>query len=1071
MKLLADVERNLLPAWLDPFVDDSGAPMSLTLGTPSATIDQYVDLDLNGFTIDRQMTVFDIYGHVLTVAQGKCVTLLDTSTTDVTRQGKLTGGYGDDGGGVLVGGTFNMTGGQIIGNTAGNGGGGVLVSGTFNMTGGSITGNTARNQGGGVMVHGTSTFNVSGNPVITGNTAGAVPNQVDDNVYLATSKTITVNGTLTTGENGAKIGVTVQDPPMPQRDITGASAAFIGGEPNPATCFLSDDPAYYVVREGNVLRLERPSVTLRGQEMLTDTSPSYLSSTNVVSGDASDAVAKLEWTTGTTPAYTLTLMGANLSIENRVLHTNVDLTILLQGDNTLRDNNYMSGQFAIRSTKSLTIQDDPSFDGTGKLTASSLYGRAISCDGTLTMKGCDVVASGESPPNIGASAIKLIGGTLSSHGLRALGVKPDLTDPACAGYAVMAKNSSNVTTTWAADALPDNWDAALYQSVRIGPAAATVAQQGAPTQVFPSFADAWAYATALTDTATNIPTVKLLADVTDTTNAPASWPISVPMNRSLKLDLNGKTIDREGTSTYGSSVLRCEQGSNVTLLDTSGGHTNGDATTGRITGGYASVNGGGVYVAAQSTFTMRGGQITGNHAVECGGGVYVLSNGSTFTMTGGLITDNAAATGGGVYLEEIYGVTFNVSDAAQITGNTLADGTTPSNVYLPADNVLVTVTDALDGSARVGISVANPGSLTAPQAVSSPSTHITSENAARFRSDDDRYSIYASPDEGSGSTLYIGVMPPVFAVTGNRATITGPTGATLHYTTDGTDPTSSTTRQSVPANGVVALPGASGELKAVAELGNLISSVASTTYNVSQSTAPVANPPSVAKAATQQQAVSFTMTVAPVGTYKVYATETGTDVHATVTATLSGTTLTLTDSGADIATGVYYVSVTEPTKLESARVALTVTVSPSSILVTIEPSSEFTQGNAPDEIVTVGAGLAGFNATNNLQSVEMGLQGAPLVLLTPGPDYTATDGSIIINLHKAYLDTLAAGTYTLRVNLKGASYPSHVDTTIVVRPATIPPKTGDSAPLALWLALCLLGSACMVLIVRKKKNA
>ena len=88
-----------------------------------------------------------------------------TGTVKVTG-GYITGGKGDFGGGLRIGGgTVNMYGGTILGNylyTNGNCGGGVWVgdNGTYNMNGGAIIYNYAQNNGGGMLVkHGTVTIN------------------------------------------------------------------------------------------------------------------------------------------------------------------------------------------------------------------------------------------------------------------------------------------------------------------------------------------------------------------------------------------------------------------------------------------------------------------------------------------------------------------------------------------------------------------------------------------------------------------------------------------------------------------------------------------------------------------------------------------------------------------------------------------------------------------------------------------------------------------------------------------------------------------------------------------------
>ena len=113
-----------------------------------------VDLDLNGFTIDRGLTSNLRYGYVICVGGGATLNIRDS-----VGGGKITGGYErkyswDDlnGGGLCVmGGTVNLYGGEISGNKAVNGGygGGIFVlGGTLNMYGGSIKDNYANTSGG-----------------------------------------------------------------------------------------------------------------------------------------------------------------------------------------------------------------------------------------------------------------------------------------------------------------------------------------------------------------------------------------------------------------------------------------------------------------------------------------------------------------------------------------------------------------------------------------------------------------------------------------------------------------------------------------------------------------------------------------------------------------------------------------------------------------------------------------------------------------------------------------------------------------------------------------------------------
>ena len=110
--------------------------------------------------------------HKFSIDESTRLWILDeTSGANTVNGGVITGGNANannnDGGGVIIvsGGTFTMTGGNIVGCTAGSGGG-VDVSGTFTMTGGSIAGCVAAHaSGGGVYVETGGAFEMSGGSI------------------------------------------------------------------------------------------------------------------------------------------------------------------------------------------------------------------------------------------------------------------------------------------------------------------------------------------------------------------------------------------------------------------------------------------------------------------------------------------------------------------------------------------------------------------------------------------------------------------------------------------------------------------------------------------------------------------------------------------------------------------------------------------------------------------------------------------------------------------------------------------------------------------------------------------
>ena len=190
-----------------------------TAGGGSKYTDNGVDVSSGG--------TFNMYGGNITGNTGTCGGVYMNYATFNMYGGSITentANNGDGGGGgvFMRNGTFNMSGGSITGNTTTSIGGGVYViqGGEFTMSGGSITNNIATENGGGVYVGSvysvsTGTFAVSGNVNITGNKVGEKLN----NVYLYSGRTITIGGELT-----GKIGVTTATDPTEKRPVTIATA-------------------------------------------------------------------------------------------------------------------------------------------------------------------------------------------------------------------------------------------------------------------------------------------------------------------------------------------------------------------------------------------------------------------------------------------------------------------------------------------------------------------------------------------------------------------------------------------------------------------------------------------------------------------------------------------------------------------------------------------------------------------------------------------------------------------------------------------------------------------------------
>lgn len=164
---------------------DKMKPWTETTSLPNTAGSYYLtdNVTLTAEWEPKSGTVLCLNGKSITLnAMGDVINMSANSTIftlyDCQKSGTITHGKDStdttyNGCGVVVGGTFNMYGGNITGNvrTDSGNGGGVLVSyGIFNMYDGKITNNSCGSSGGGVYVD-RGTFNMSGGE-ISSNTSG-----------------------------------------------------------------------------------------------------------------------------------------------------------------------------------------------------------------------------------------------------------------------------------------------------------------------------------------------------------------------------------------------------------------------------------------------------------------------------------------------------------------------------------------------------------------------------------------------------------------------------------------------------------------------------------------------------------------------------------------------------------------------------------------------------------------------------------------------------------------------------------------------------------------------------------
>ncbi len=170
-----------------------------------------------------------------------------------------------------------------------------------------------------------------------------------------------------------------------------------------------------------------------------------------------------------------------------------------------------------------------------------------------------------------------------------------------------------------------------------------------------------------------------------------------------------------------------------------------------IFGGY----GGGVYVASEATFTMYGGNITGNYADTNGGGVHVGSETANFTMYGGSITGNhTAGSGGGVNVSAdtiTVGGNVNISGNWQGNENSSISNNNANNVYLPT-NSTITIEKALTGTGSIGITTKTSVATTRNASVkiaAGKGTHAITDADKDYFTPDTGYCEVQKKDDGA----------------------------------------------------------------------------------------------------------------------------------------------------------------------------------------------------------------------------------------------------------------------------------------------------------------------------------
>ncbi len=548
------------------------------------------------------------------------------------------------GGGVSIstGGTLNLIDGTINNNIADAGGGGVYVVTTFNMYGGNIQGNSSgiNGVGGGVLVETNGTFNASGDVTITSNTESHASYITASNVYLPTGNTITLTDAL---GDMSEIHVTMESSARPVDVAVGATS--------PAYTITNSDLAHIIseVGETHTLNSNSNKIYIKGPQPTDPTG------------------------NGLTGHETWQVLGADPS------------TIDYSDNNTayvfLADDVQLTTNITVADGQTLHLHlNDKVLKGTGD-------GSVITVNGTGELYLYDVTS-----------------GTTKYWNGTTIVTADDGDDLAFTGGAI----------TGGTGTLQNN---GFYRGGGIFSEGSVTMYGG------------------------NIVGNKIIGVYT------GGGGVAV-IGSTAVFNMSGGSI--VGNTSAGGGGVYLEGWAE---MDMSGsafiGYNEAPAS-----------QGGGVYINDDSTVTMRGGaEISHNTAGRGGGGIYIVSDG-ILNMQGGSITDNTSGWdgGGGVYVL----ATINLSGDVRITNNTevTADGTTANNVSLGSNNT-ITLTDELGANAQIGVTTASDP--TADSAVDvamggTPSAYtITDDDLAKFSSDNNQGTLSL---DATNNKIVLGVYVP-----------------------------------------------------------------------------------------------------------------------------------------------------------------------------------------------------------------------------------------------------------------------------------------------------------------------
>ena len=566
------------------------------------------------------------------------------STTATMKDCSVMGNKAKSGGGIYAEGTTDsakstvtITGGTIGGSTAGAGN---KATGTINSSGGGIyvvqyadvtlngtanvIGNTADGKGGGVYVKNNyTTFTMSGGAKVDTATA-------DNDVYLESGAKITVNGALS---NAQAACITPQTYAAATQVLNGNIAS---GTPQNFTKFAVTQTNGNVWRVGSDGKLKLNTVTVSGET--SEKWKNLKKAVNDVEAGGTiiiDGEVKATNDNGNNGEITIS---KNLTVKKADSATSAVLDANGQAHRILKIT-----ETAQVSLENLTLQNGNAA-GTGE---ASKGGAIYTKDGTVTMQNCILTGNTTKFDNVTSTYIGYGGGVYHMGGILKIYGGEIKGNSANDGGGVYAEKA-NVTITGCT--FTGNESSEHGGGIQVTDGTATMEHCTFTGNKSSSGGDGGGMRitggtveiTSCTFTGNSAFSGGAI-DVLGTNDISASVTISGGI-----IGGTGTDAKNSANSTYddrGGGGIHVSGKADVTIQN----YTDGDTEQGVMiignTAGTFGGQGGGVYLAENSTFKMYGGSITGNTGSGKGDGVYVASASTSDSQDANFIMGGAACVG------------------------------------------------------------------------------------------------------------------------------------------------------------------------------------------------------------------------------------------------------------------------------------------------------------------------------------------------------------------------------------------------------------------------------------------